>query len=224
MELQPVPPGVGSPPQELPPATGEEGELVERLRRGEDSAFAALLDRYGAAMLRFARLYTDDAAAAEDALQETWIAVLRGIDRFQGRASLRTWIFRILVNRIRTRLRRESRFVSLSSMAGEPAVEPGRFLHADHPRWPHHWKVPPASWGESPEQRLLSAEVRELIEREISALPPGQREVVTLRDVEGWGSREVCNLLGISESNQRVLLHRARCRVRRALESYLGGG
>lgn len=174
-------------------------------------------------MLRFARLYTDDAAVAEDAVQDAWLGVLRGIDRFEARASLRTWIFRILLNRLRTQPKRERRFLPFSDLSGpaEPAADPDRFLEADHPRWPHHWKVPPQSWGESPEERLLSLEARTLVGRAIGALPPVQREVITLRDVEGWSAQEVCALLEITEPNQRVLLHRARSRVRRALEDYL---
>ncbi len=200
--------------------------LIEELRRGEEEAFALLLDRYGGAMLRYARVYIRDPAVAEDVVQDTWLAVLRGIDHFEGRSSLKTWIFRILINRIRTRRRREGRLIPFSALFDgaaappEPAVDPERFLPADHPRWPFHWKLPPQSWGESPEERLLSHEVRECIDRAIAALPPSQREVITLRDLEGWKAEEVCNLLEITATNQRVLLHRARSRVRRALEDY----
>lgn len=202
--------------------------LVEALRRGDESAYAALVERYAPAMLRFARIHTPDRALAEDAIQETWLGVLRGIGAFEGRSSLRTWVFRILLNRLRTRRERESRMIPYSSFFGpggaeEPAVDPDRFLEPEHPRWPGHWRLPPRGWGESPEDRVLSAEVRARVDEAVGKLPPNQREVITLRDIEGWGSEEVCNVLGISPANQRVLLHRARARVRQALEDYLAG-
>jgi RNA polymerase sigma-70 factor (ECF subfamily) len=211
------------------PAAADDDAVLAALRRGDEAAFAALVARHAPAMLRVARLYLADVAGAEDAVQDAWMGVLRGLDRFEGRASLRTWIFRILLNRVRSRRRADRRLVPFSALfdAGhappEPAVAPGRFLDADHPRWPHHWREPPAPWPESPEARLLSAETRACVARAIAALPPAQREVVTLRDVEGWSARETCNLLGITETNQRVLLHRARARVRGALERHFRG-
>lgn len=204
--------------------------LVAGVRSGDEAAFAALVERHGAAMLRFARLYTPDAALAEDVVQDAWMGALRGLARFEARSSVRTWLFGILLNRLRTRLKRECRCVPFSALFDadaaprEPAVDPERFLGADHPRWPHHWSAAPGSWGESPEERLLAKEAREVIDRAVAALPPAQREVVTLRDVEGWSSAEVCELLRVSEGNQRVLLHRGRSRVRRALESYFAEG
>ena len=217
-------------PSEPPEQSLDEERLVEALRRGEESAFAVLLDRHGGAMLRFARVYAHDPALAEDAVQEAWVGVLSGIRGFEGRSSLKTWIFRILLNRLRSRMRREGRQIPFSALfeasgsPHEPAVEPERFLPPDHPRWPGHWSDEPRSWGGSPEARLLSAEVHALLDEAIAALPPAQAEVIRLRDCEGWSADEVCNVLEISESNQRVLLHRARARVRRALERYLAEG
>jgi RNA polymerase sigma-70 factor, ECF subfamily len=208
----------------------DESRLLRALRAGDEDAFTALVDRYGPAMLRFARVYTSDAAIAEDCLQEAWLGLLKGLERFEERASLRTWIFSILLNRLKSRLERERRLVPFSELwsagetSDEPAVEPERFLSADHPRWPRHWKEDPTSWGASPEERLLSQEVREKVEQAVAVLAQSQREVITLRDIEGFSAVEVCNLLGISETNQRVLLHRARSRVRRTLEHYFTGG
>lgn len=205
----------------------DEMALIEALRRGEESAFVTLVGRYHQSLLRMASVYVSSRAAAEDVVQETWLGVLRGLDRFEGRSSLKTWIFRILINRAKTRGERESRSIPFSALAstdddaGEPAVEPERFLLPDHPRWPGHWASFPSDWDELPEQLLLSAETRAVVQRAVDALPPSQREVITLRDIEGWTSDDVCNALVISETNQRVLLHRARSKVRRALEQYL---
>jgi RNA polymerase sigma-70 factor (ECF subfamily) len=223
-------PWVSAPPAKrarMHPIAPDDQILVEALRRGDEAAFVALLDRYGAALVRFANVYTTDSAGAEDAMQETWLGVLRGIHSFEGRSSLKTWIFRILVNRLRSRCQREGRLVPFSALfdadtaPAEPAVDPDRFLAADHPRWPGHWSLKPQSWGESPEERLLSAELHGVIERAVATLPPAQREVITLRDIEGWRAEEVCNVLELSESNQRVLLHRARSKIRHTVEDYM---
>jgi RNA polymerase sigma-70 factor (ECF subfamily) len=204
--------------------------LVELLRAGDERAFAALIDRYHTVMLRLATVYVRDRAVAQDVVQDTWLGVLRGLDRFEARSPLKTWIFHILVNTAKTRAVREKRTIPLSAFwdptatdSFEPAVEPGRFLPADAPRWPGHWTSLPPGWDAVPEERLLSGETRSLIHAAIDALPPSQREVVSLRDSEGWTAEEVCNILQISETNQRVLLHRGRSRVRRALERYLTG-
>jgi RNA polymerase sigma-70 factor (ECF subfamily) len=205
---------------------GDEQTLVDALRRGDESAFVALLDRYQPALVRLARLYVRDRAVAEDVVQETWLAVLRGLDGFEGRASLKTWLFRILVNRARTRATREGRSVPLSSLADtdteafEPAVDPGRFRGPDDPSWPGHWLIAPSA-DDLPEQRLLADELVANVHAAIETLPPAQREVVTLRDVEGLSGEDVCELLELSNANQRVLLHRGRSRVRATLESYL---
>ena len=185
-----------------------------------------LVERYQPPMLRIARMYVSTRAVAEEVVQEAWVGVLKGLDAFEGRSSLRTWIFRILVNTAKTRGQREARSLPFSSVwgpgrDGEPAVEVERFLAADHPQWPNHWAAPPATWETVPEERLLSQETLERVGAAIEVLPPNQREVIRLRDVEGWSSVEVCNALEISETNQRVLLHRARAKVRRALEGYL---
>ena len=209
-------------------ASSDEWALVERLRRGDEAAFAALLDAYHASLVRMAMLYVPNRTAAEDAAQEVWLGVVRGIGRFEGRSTLRTWIFRILMNVARTWGKREARSIPFSSLGspdretGEPAVDPLRFRSASDPLAPGHWASPPTEWGDSPEERLLAGETRGLIRAAIAELPPSQREVITLRDIEGWTSGEVCNALAISETNQRVLLHRARSKVRRALEEYLG--
>jgi RNA polymerase sigma-70 factor, ECF subfamily len=206
----------------------DEGRLIAALRNGDEAAFCSLVDTYHAQMSRVARAYVVDPAVADEVVQETWLRVLRGIDRFESRSSLKTWMFRILVNLAIGRATRERRSIPLSHLALaseglEPAVEPGRFRPADSPLWPGHWTSFPASWGTAPEARLLAGEVRDRIRAAIEALPPAQRTVVALRDVEGWTSEDVCNALQISESNQRVLLHRGRSRVRRALELYLTG-
>ncbi len=210
----------------------DERTLIDALRQGDEAAFATLVERYHVSMVRIAMLYARRRDVAEDVAQETWLAVFQGVDRFEGRSSLKTWLFRILTNRAKTRGAREARSVPLSALVSrggeggedqdEPAVDPSRFLGPEHPRWPGHWATPPKSWGESPETRLQNAETREVIDAAIAALPPSQREAITLRDIEGLGSEEVCELLGISEGNQRVLLHRARSKVRAALERVFG--
>jgi RNA polymerase sigma-70 factor (ECF subfamily) len=208
-------------------ATERDVELIRALRDRDEAAFVELTRSYHSSMLRVAQIYVPSRAVAEEVIQETWIGVLRGIDRFEGRSSLKTWIFRILTNTAKTRAEREGRTIPFSALdparVPEPAVEPGRFLDAEHPRWPGHWSSAPASWDGLPEERLLGKETRELVAQTIASLPASQRAVISLRDVEGWASEEVCNVLGIGETNQRVLLHRARSKVRRELERYLEG-
>jgi RNA polymerase sigma-70 factor, ECF subfamily len=200
----------------------EEQRLVEALRSRDDAAFESLLDRYSTSMVRIAQLYVRSAAVADEVVQEAWLAVLEGIDRFEGRSSLRTWIFRILTNIAKTRGEREGRTIPFSALGDEemPSVDPQRFLDASHPRWPHHWASPPESF---PEERLLARETLDVVARAIERLPPSQHAVISLRDVEGWSSEEVRNALELSETNQRVLLHRARSKVRLALEDYFEG-
>jgi RNA polymerase sigma-70 factor (ECF subfamily) len=218
---------VSSPQQDARSLGGEDERLIEALQRREERAFAALVDGYHESLLRFARVYVPSNELAEEAVQETWIAVLRGIDRFEGRSSLKTWLFRILMNRARSLVRREERYVSFAAgfdparEPGEPAVDPARFLGGQHPTMPGHWSDPPRRWIQDPETEMLTREVLELVERAIADLPPSQREVITLRDIEGWSALEVCNVLEITETNQRVLLHRARSRVRDELDQYL---
>jgi RNA polymerase sigma-70 factor (ECF subfamily) len=199
-------------------------ELLARLRRGDEAAFTLLVERLHGSMLRVAMVHVGNRAVAEEVAQDAWVGVLAQLDRFEGRSSLRTWVLRIVANRARTRAVRERRTLPFSSLDGleepGPAVEPERFLPAGH-RWAGHWASPPRSWSDLPEERLLSAETRAEVERAVELLPPAQRAVITLRDVEGMAAAETCQLLGLTEGNQRVLLHRARSGVRRALERYL---
>lgn len=199
-----------------------DAEIVEALKRGDESVFAELVDAWSPGLMRVARMYVRDQAVVEEVVQETWIAVLRGIDRFEGRSSLRTWVFRILMNTARTRGQRESRSVPFSAAVGgdEPSVDPDRFLNADH-QWAGGWMIGPSEW-QTPEEELLQGETRDEILRAIDELPDQQRAVITLRDVEGFPPEEVSALLGITDGNQRVLLHRARSKVRSAIEKYLG--
>ena len=214
-----------SPKQARSPATSGAGEaeLVERLRSGDESAFGTLVDAYGATMLRVAQMYVRDREAAKEVVQETWLAVLNGIEDFEGRSSLKTWIFRILSNRAKTRGEREGRTLPFSALAArdaeadEPSVDPDRFLGPDSAT-PGAWAAPPRAW---PQDRLLQRETLDVIEDAIEMLPEAQREVIRLRDLEGWSAEEVAGALEISDGNQRVLLHRARSKVRAALERYL---
>jgi len=201
----------------LPP----DAELVARLRAGDQAAFAALLDSWSPGMLRAARAYVASDEAAEDVVQETWLAIIRGVDRFEGRSSLRTWAYRILVNLARRQGVKDSRTVAWPSLDPEdfgPTVDPGRFQGPGDPQ-PGHWRRFPMAWP-SAETEVVSAEVRHVIEAALADLPHRQRVVITLRDVDGYGSGEVCSILEISAVNQRVLLHRARAAVRGRLEEY----
>ena len=209
--------GGGPAPGMLPP----DAELVARLRAGDQAAFAALLDSWSPGMLRAARAYVASDEAAEDVVQETWLAIIRGVDRFEGRSSLRTWAYRILVNLARRQGVKDSRTVAWPSLDPEdfgPTVDPGRFQGPGDPE-PGHWRRFPLAWP-SAETEVVSAEVRHVIEAALADLPHRQRVVITLRDVDGYGSGEVCSILEISAVNQRVLLHRARAAVRGRLEEY----
>ena len=200
--------------------------LIAALCRGDADAFATLVDRHSSAMIRVAMAYVPTRAIAEEVVQETWIAVMRGIDGFEGRSSLKTWIFRILTNVAMRSGARERRSVPFSALAeaedtGGPSVDPDRFLPADHELFPGHWAIMPARWP-TPEEGLLAGETRGVIAAAIAELPLAQRTVIALRDVEGWSSEEVREALEISAGNQRILLHRARSRVRNAIEDYYG--
>ena len=201
-------------------SSDEDTDLLEAAGHGDEAAFRTLIERHGAGLLRLARMYVSSPQVAEEAVQETWIGVLRGAHRFEGRSSVRTWITRILVNQAKTAAQREGRSVPFADLGDdiEPfhAVDPDRFGVAGE------WSIPPREW-ERPEERLLAGETRAVVERAIAALPVTQRVTITMRDVEGLSSAEACAALGISEGNQRVLLHRARSRVRDALEDYLSG-
>lgn len=196
---------------------------LQALRSGDESAFRALVKEYHSTLFRLAMIYSPSRAIAEEAVQETWLAVIRGLDGYEGRASLRTWVCRILVNIARRRAGLEARSLPFSTLDDEDgefrAVAPERF-HDDGPN-PGRWLAVPGDWSRVPEDRLLSWELQGVVHAAIAELPPGQREVITLRDLEGWSAAEVTELLAIEDGNQRVLLHRARSRVRQAVENYL---
>ena len=198
------------------PAMDADASLLRRLRDGDEHAFVALVERYHSTMLRVALAYVPSAAVAEEVVQDTWLAVLRGLARFEERSSLRTWLFSILVNRARTTGERETRSVPVAD-AG-PVVDAARFGPSGA------WAEPPEHWIEEAENRIDAAKLAELLRAGLDVLPARQREVVLLRDVEGLSGAEVCEVLAISEANQRVLLHRGRSRLRQVLESELGGG
>jgi RNA polymerase sigma-70 factor (ECF subfamily) len=205
-------------------ATETDLALVERLRAGDEAAFMTLVDSLMPSMLRVARMFVSTQAVAEEVVQECWLGVLQGIDRFEGRSSLRTWIFRILTNVAKTRGQREGRSVPFASLAGDdldhPAV-PAEAFQGSGSDWPSHWSSIPTDWRGIPEDRLVGNETLARIGTAIEGLPPMQAEVLRMRDVLGMSSEEVRNALDLSETNQRVLLHRARSRVRRALEAYV---
>ncbi len=205
-----------------------DAKLVDELREGRESAFEALVAHYHASMVRLARSFVASDAIAEEVAQEAWIGVLKGIATFEGRSSLKRWIFTIVINRAKSRGLREVRFVPFSSLAArevsqaEAAVDPDRFLGPEAP-WPGHWAAPPRSWREDPEAMILAGETRAQLARALKELPPAQRAVVTLRDVAGFDAAEICNELDIRETHMRVLLHRGRSKLRAALEQYLNG-
>ena len=203
----------------------DEDALVEALRRGDEAAFAQLVDELNGPLTRLALAHVPSRAVAEDVVGDTWLGVIRGIDDFEGRSSLRTWIFQILLNIARTRGKREKRALPFSSLRrrdpegrDEPAVEPSRF-EGPHGEYPGHWARPPVEW-QAPEERLATEAARDVMLGAIAKLPERQREVLTLRDMLGYSAEEARNALDLSETNQRVLLHRARSKVRAALERY----
>ncbi|MGD9695247.1 MAG: RNA polymerase sigma factor [Thermoleophilia bacterium] len=211
-----------------PGSGGDEARLLAALRAGDEAAFARLVDGYGPTLLRLALAHVPSRAVAEEVVQETWLAVLDGLDRFEGRSSLRTWIAGILLNKARTCGERERRTLPFSFLGrrreegrAEPAVDRDRFQgrRDERPGW---WAVPPDRW-EQPDERLSRDEARDVMLVAISRLPARQREVITMRDLSGWSAEEACDALGVSEINQRVLLHRARSKVRAALEDHLKG-
>jgi RNA polymerase sigma-70 factor (ECF subfamily) len=210
------------------PAT-DQTELIAALRRGDQAAFAKLVDELSPGLLRLAIQHVPSRAVAEEVVQDTWVGVINGIDRFEGRSSLKTWIYRILLNNARTRGKRERRTLPFSYFrrraeegGSEPAVEPERF-QGRRGEQPGSWARPPVEW-EAPEEKLAMAEARQVMLEAIAALPPRQREVITLRDIQGLSAEEARNALGVKETNQRVLLHRARSKVRAALERYFDTG
>lgn len=208
-------------------APAADADLVARLRAGDEAAFAQVVDAWSPAMVRVARTFVSTDASAQEIVQETWLAVLRGLDRFEGRSSMRTWVFRILANLGKTRGVREARAVPMSSLAVDgdgPTVSPDRFRGGDD-EWPQHWTTvgSPRPWEPSPEDATLAGEIRRTVAAALADLPSRQRTVVSLRDVHGLTAEEVCAALAISAANQRVLLHRGRARLREALEGYYRG-
>jgi RNA polymerase sigma-70 factor (ECF subfamily) len=196
----------------------DDAVLVAALRAGDEAAFGWLVDQHDGPLRRLARTFVATQTAADEVVQEMWLAVIEGIDRFEQRSSLRTWITRILMNKARTRGVRDRRSVPFSSTF--PA---DRFLPPDHPEWPGHWATPPPSWDELPPECLEAQETLGRVRAAIDELPPLHRQVITLRDIDGWPPDEICTVLDLTPANQRVVLHRARARVRSALESYLTG-
>jgi RNA polymerase sigma-70 factor, ECF subfamily len=212
-----------------PVVTDPDADLLAALRAGDEAAFAELVDRWSPAMLRIARAYVATAHSAEDAVQDAWLGVVRGLPRFEGRSSLRTWVFTILINQARTRGAREARTVPLSELGRDddtgPTVDADRFQGPDDPH-PGGWKptARPVSWMGTwegqPEGRVLASEALRLLESALTVLPPRQRTIVTLRDMQGLTPEEACEVLGVTEQNQRVLLHRGRAALRKTLEHY----
>lgn len=204
-----------------------ETTLLNRLLAGDEDAFDEVVNTLGPAMLRVAKVYVGSAAVAEEVVQETWVRVLRSLRSFEGRSSLRTWIFVILGNVARTRGEREGRSTPVAAIqetADEPSVDPDRFFPSSHPRWGGMWSTLVDSWESGPHERLLAGEARARLREAFLELPDRYAVVFTLRDVEGWAADEVCGALGISPENQRVLLHRARSRLRAQLEEYFERG
>lgn len=216
------------PSAELQSAQMPDAALVAALRRGDEAVFADLVDRYSPTLTAVAMRYVGSRAVAEEVLQETWLGLLRGIDDFESRSSLKTWLFRILVNTAMSRSRRERRSTPFSCVGGASddggsGIDPDSFIDGADERWRGHWSAAPASWDTVPEHRLLAQETLDGVRRAIDSLPERQQQVILLRDIEGWTSEEVCDALELSEANQRVLLHRARTKVRAAIERELDG-
>lgn len=211
---------------ELKAPPGDETGLLDALRRGDEIAFSALVERHSSLMCRVAALYVREPAVAEEVVQDSWLAVLQGLERFEGRSALKTWILRIVTNQAKDRAVHERRSVPFSSLAplDEPAVEPERFAPSPYQHAPGWWSAHVTQWpDDSPEEVLYASETRGVVEEAVASLPDGQREVITLRDIEGWSPAEIEVALELSPANQRILLHRARSRVRRTLEHYLDG-
>jgi RNA polymerase sigma-70 factor, ECF subfamily len=212
--------------ERTPLTTLDEAELLARLRAGDEDAFESLVRAYHGTLIAIATTYVRTRAVAEEVVQEAWLGVVKGLDRFEGRSSLKTWILSILVNKARGRGAREARSVPFSSIAsheeGEPAVDAERFRRPGE-AFAGHWSAYPADWSQLPDEKLLGRETLEVVKRRIESLPEAQRTVITMRDIAGASAEEVCDVLEISPENQRVLLHRARSKVRAALERHLDG-
>ncbi len=191
-------------------------DMVERLLNRDEDAFRELLDKYHTPLMRLAMAFVSDRATAEEVVQETWVAVFKGLPKFEGRSSLKTWIFRILTFQAQKRAVREARMISMTDWSEkmDDAVDPNSFTQAGQ------WARPPTQWGKNPEDRLMRADVLEAIEKFVATLPPAQQAVLVMRDVEGWPSKDVCELLELTPGNQRILLHRARQKMRDMLNEY----
>jgi RNA polymerase sigma-70 factor (ECF subfamily) len=204
----------------------DDDTVVSAIRGGDESAFVAFVAAHQPTLLRLARLWTKDDAIADEVVQETWVTMLEGIERFEGRSSLKTFLCGTVINIARSRARKEGRTVPMSSIGpegDEPAVDPSRFAGTDFP-WVGHWRVPPKPFPDDPEAGAMRAELRAQLEEAIAELPEPQRSVLVLRDIEGLSGEEVCNALELTDTNQRVLLHRARSKIRALLERSLAGG
>jgi RNA polymerase sigma-70 factor, ECF subfamily len=201
-----------------PRSSRDDEAILRALKEGDERVFGELVERWSGAMLRMALVHLDRRAVAEEVVQEAWLTVLRRLDRFEGRSALRTWVLGIVVNLARARARTERRWAPFAPESG-PVLEPARFRPSEAAEWPDHWAIGPVPWP-TPEDELLAGETRQVILRALEELPPAQREVLVLRDVEGCSAAETCTTLGLSDTNQRVLLHRARSRARQAIEDY----
>src|SRR3989475_10956937 len=201
-----------------------DAKLIALLRDGDEAAFARLIDAYSAPLLRLALAFVQSPSIAEEVVQETWLAVVTGIGRFEGRSSVKTWLFKILTNKAKTRAVSERRTIAFSQFdadnGDQPAVDSDRFLPASHPQWPGHWATAPQAWSMGPEGTALDRETLAVLRSALEDLPRAQRVVVALRDVHGWPAADVCAALDLTEANQRVLLHRGRSRLRAVLERY----
>ena len=206
-------------------APSEDAATVERLLAGDEMTFMTLVDQHQPAMLRLAQMYVSSRAVGEEVVQEAWIGILKGLATFEGRSSLRTWMYKIVTNVAKTRGVREGRTLPFSALTGEhdDPIDPSWFQGPEDP-FPGGWRTFPDDWRGVPEDRLLGRETLDHIARALDGMPAMQAEVVRLRDVQGWSSDEVCNALDLSETNQRVLLHRGRSRIRRELGDYLSEG
>jgi RNA polymerase sigma-70 factor (ECF subfamily) len=197
----------------------DDDAILDALKGGTEEVFCQLVESWSGIMLRVALAHVANRASAEEVVQDAWLTVVRTLDRFERRSTLRTWVLGIVVNLSRSRARADRRSLGVTLEAEGAAVDPARFLAADHPRWPRHWATEPKPWH-TPEDELLAGEAKRVLLEAIDALPAVQREVLVLRDLQGVQAAEVCNILGLTDTTQRVLLHRARSRVRASLEGY----